>query len=512
MDPLSETAHQAPSLLLSPSKTVLGTFPNGSRLNHLMKSVLTSAAFVLAASPLASAQTPVNANSVVELPSHAPVDGKADHETVAMNHRGDVFVVWSSSVFSLSGPDSVIRRVEGAFFRRTGATTWDLYPTEILGEADPIALPSGVSVYAAGDICRKADVVAVGNDFVVGWQRIENADTANGRIEVALIEAPVSGNANYHLMDASGIGWVLDSFDPRGAGGMLDLACQRGTSSPVAVAYAHRTNKFAIGPGDFAWDFDLRALTFDFPTAGLAPTVNTVNTLTSVPFDDLSASAVDRGRVLPDLVFDSWGNVVIAFEDFARGERISGSEPDFGQMHLNRYSVDAFGVFTEVNAQILLGSSTEFAQRRPNLFRSPWNDAVSIAWGEIQLPGSSIEIFHMDAVHPNAVDDPSFVDHAPSAVQNNIDPGVPTPLQYKTVRGVVITVDPNPGAYHAGYQLSNSPNWELLRDFEGKLPWRPALDVLESDPLRPGKGIVSLSFEGRDSTTLSRIFTEFLTI
>jgi hypothetical protein len=96
----------------------------------------------------------------------------------------------------------------------------------------------------------------------------------------------------------------------------------------------------------------------------------------------------------------------------------------------------------------------------------------------------------MDAVYPNATDDPSFVDHAPTPVPNNIDPGVPTPLQYKTVRGVVITVDPSPGAYHAGYQLRNSTTWELLRDFEGKLPWRPALDVLESDPLRPGKGIV----------------------
>ena len=477
-----------------------------------MNSVLTSAAFILAASPLASAQTPVNANSVVELPSHAPIDGKADHETVAINKRGDAFVVWSSSVFSLSGPDSAVRRVEGAFFRRTGATTWDLYPTEILGESDPAALPLGLSVYSAGDICRKADVVAVDNDFVVAWQRLENADTANGRVEVAFIEAPVSGNANYHLLDAAGIGWTLDTFDPRDAGGMLDLACQRGTSGPVAVAYAHRTNKFALGVGDFAVDFDLRAMTFEFPTAGLAPTVNPVNTLVNVPFDDLSASATSRGRVLPDLVFDSWGNLVIAFEDFARGERISVSEPDYGQIRLNRYSIDAFGVFTEVNAQALLGSNTEFAQRRPNLFRSPWNDAVSIAWGEVQLPSDAIDIFHKDAVYPNATDDASFVDHAPTVVPFNIEPGVPTPFQYKTVRGVVITVDANPGAFHAGFQLSNSPDWNLLYDFEGKQPWRPALDVMESDPVRPGKGMVVMALEGSETTVLTRIFLEFLPI
>lgn len=477
-----------------------------------MKPVLTSAALILAASPLASAQTPVNANTVIELPSHAPVDGKADHETIAINDRGDVFVVWSSSVFSLSGPDSVIRRVEGAFFRRTGPTSWDLYPTEVLGEADPALLPAGLSVYASGDICRKADVVAVGNDFAVAWQRIENADTANGRIEVAQIEAPATGNANYHLMDPSGIGWVLDNFDPRAAGGMLDLACNRGTTSPIAIAYAHRTNKFAVAVGEFAYDFDLRALTFDFPTAGLAPTVNTVNTLLNTPFDDLQAGAVDRGRVLPDLVFDSWGNVVIAFEHFARGERISVTDPDTGKILLNRYSVDGLGVFTELNSQELLGSDPAFAQRRPNVFRSPNNNAVSIAWGEIQLPASSTAIFHKDAVYPNATDDASFIDHAPSVVPNNIDPDVPTPLQYKTIRGVVITVDPNPGAYHAGYQLSNSPNWKLLRDFTGLLPWRPALDVLESDPQRPGKGVVSMAFEGRITTSLSRILIEFLTI
>lgn len=477
-----------------------------------MNSVLTLVAFFLAASPLASAQTPVTANSVVELPSHAPIDGKADHETVAINKRGDAFVVWSSSIFPLSGPDSAARRVEGAFFRRTGATTWDLYPTVILGEADPVALPSGVNVYPAGDICRKADVVAAGNNFVVGWQRLENSDTPNGRIEVALIEAPVSGNANYHLMDPSGIGWILDTFDPRDAGGMLDLACQRGTNGPIAVAYAHRTNKFAIGPGDFAVDFDLRALTFDFPTPGAAPTTNAVNTLVNLPFDDLSASATSRGRVLPDLVFDSWGNLVIAFEDFARGERIGVNEPDYGQIRLHRYSIDGLGVFTEVNAQSLLGTSTEYAQRRPNLFRSPRNDAISIAWGEVLLPSNVIDIFHKDAVYPNAIDDATFVDHAPTVVPNGIEPGVPTPFQYKSIRGVVISVDVNPGAFHAGYQLSNSTKWQLLYDFEGKQPWRPALDVLESDPVRQGKGIIVMAMEGSESTSLSRIFLELLTI
>ena len=79
---------------------------------------------LLALSPFAAAQTPVNANTAYELPSLAPIDGKADHETIAVNSNGDVLIVWSASVYSLSSAESAVRRVECAFLRRTSATTW----------------------------------------------------------------------------------------------------------------------------------------------------------------------------------------------------------------------------------------------------------------------------------------------------------------------------------------------------------------------------------------------------
>lgn len=466
---------------------------------------------LLVLSPLAAAQTPVNSNTVYELPSLAPADGKADHETIAVNSNGDVLIVWSSSVYSLSSNESAVRRVECAFLRRTSATGWDLYPTQTLGETDPLELPSG-TIFPAGDICRKADVVSVGDDFAVVWQRIENDDTNGGRLEAAFIEVPASGDAVYHLETPEGIGWVLDIFDPRTAGGMIDIACAPGTTSPIAAAYVHFKTKTSLAQSENAYDFDLRALTFDFPTPGSAPTVNTVNTLESIPFDDFGPGDPNGGRILPDIVWDSWGNLVVSTESFARGERLGGGAPNEGKILLRRYSVDAFGVMTLLNAQELMGTDPTYSQRRPNLFRSPSNDEVSIAWGENQLPNLTTMLFHQDVVYPDAVNDATFVDQAPEPVPNMIDPFLPVPLQYKGVRGVVIVVNPNPGAFHAGYELNISTSWELLYDFAGKQPWRPSLDVLEDDPQRPGRGLVVFGMEGRITAAFSRILIEMMPI
>lgn len=466
---------------------------------------------LLALSPFAAAQIPVNANTAYELPSLAPIDGKADHETIAVNSNGDVLIVWSASVYSLSSAESAVRRVECAFLRRTSATTWDLYPTQTLGEADPLVLPSG-TIYPAGDICRKADVVPVGDDFAVAWQRIENDDTSGGRLEAAYIEVPTTGDAVYHLESSEGIGWVLDNFDPRTAGGMVDLACAPGTTAPIAAAYVHHVGKTSLAPMENAVDFDLRAVTFDFPIPGAAPSVNAVNTLEAIPYDDFGPGSPNGGRVLPDIVFDRWGNLVVAAETFARSERTRGAAPNEGKILLRRYSIDSFGVTTLLNAQELAGTDPTFAQRRPNLFRSPSNDAVSLAWGEIQLPSNTTWIFHYDAVYPDAVNNAAFVNQAPAPVPNMIDPNLPVPLQYKGVRGVVIVVNPSSGSFQAGYELNISPKWELLSDFSGKQPWRPSLDVLESDPLRPGRGVVVFGMEGRITAAFSRILIEMMPI
>lgn len=461
----------------------------------------------------ASAQTQVDANTAIQLPSFAPADGKADHETIAMNSQGDCFVTWSSSVYSLTGPDSVIRRVEGAFLRRTGATTWDLYPTVVLGETDPLELPGSTTVFPLGDICRKPDVVRVGDDFVVSWQRIEDGDTANGQLECAYIEVPASGDAVVHLSDPTGIGYTLDSFDPRTAGSMVDLACAPGTSAPIVAFYVARTSVMSLGGGENAYDFDLRAVTFDFPTIGLPPAVNAPNTLDAVKYDDYAPGDPNGGRVLPDAVFDTFGNVVVAFEEFENGERTGSGNPDIATLHVRRYSIDGGGALTELNAQTVAGAASTFAQRRPNIFRSVSNDEISLAWVELELPASSTAFYHYEITYPDGVNDAAFLDFLPVEVPNDVNPQVPVPLQYRNARAVVLAVNPNPGSFLVGYQLSTESKWNLFNNFIGKQPWRPSLDVLEKDPWRGNnRGVVSLATEGKETTTYTRIFLEFVTI
>lgn len=463
----------------------------------------------------APSQTPVQAGDTTELVSASPADGRADHETIAINSKGDVFVTWSSSVYSLLGAQPKVRRVEGAFLRRTGPTTWDLYDTITLGEADPTLLPGGVSVFSQGDICRKPDVVAMGDHFVVAWQRLENADSSNGQVELALIEVPASGDAIAHLQDPLGIGYVIDQFDPTGAGGMVDLACAPGTTEPIVVAYAHKTLRQVLVGGERLYDFDVRAMSFSFPTVGAAPSLGPVNTLaTDIAFDDFAPGDPNTGRVLPDCVFDVFGNVVIGFEEFRRGDRISGTTPHDGQIHLRRYAIDGAGIFSEVNATTLRGSDDTFAQRRPMLFRSPSNVTLDLSWGEIKLPSDETEIYHFEVAYPTATDDAVFTDYAPSPLPFNANAYGPVPFQYKNAHGVVVSTDLNPGAFNVGYQLSARPDWELLRGFVGLQPWRPAIDVLENDPLRPNRGVVSLANEGRASffSQFSRIYLQLLTI
>ncbi|MCH2100409.1 MAG: hypothetical protein MK209_00585 [Planctomycetes bacterium] len=472
-----------------------------------MKPVLLIAAS-LALSPLAAAQTPLDANTVYELPSLTTADGKADHETIAINSQGDVLVVWSSSIYSPSSANAEVRRIECAFLRRTSATGWDLYPTQTLAEADPTKLPGG-SIFPGGDICRKADVTSVGDDFAVVWQRIEIGDTNKGRLEAALIEVPASGNAVYHLEATEGVGWELDTFDPRIAGGMVDIACAPGTTSPIAAAYVHFTGKTNLGGIEWAYDFDLRALTFDFPVSGAPPHINPPNVLGNIPFDDASPNDLGGGRILPDIVWDSWGNLVVATEKFARGERLGNGAADEGKILLRRYSVDGSGAMILLNHKALMGTDPTYSQRRPNLFRSPSNNAVSLTWAQGRQQNFSTSVFHVDARYADPVKDPTFVNHAPAPLSRGINPQLPIPLQFKGVRGLVIV---NGRATQAGYDLNvNNDGWVRLFEFSGKHPWRPSLDVLENDPLRPpGHGILVFGMEGRITTIESRILIEIM--
>lgn len=455
-------------------------------------------------------QTSIQANQLVELSTHAPLDAQADHAVVAVNTQGDVLVAWSSALHPRPHALSDKRRVEAAFFRRTSTDTWDMYPTQIIGESDEAALPGGNPVFPNGDICRKADVVAVGDNFLVAWQRIEDDGTENGQIECCYIEVPATGDMVPHLADSAGIGYVLDpAVDCRTAGAMVDLAYDATAATPFFAVYCSRTSLTPLGYGN-AYDFDLRGVGFDFPVPG-APTVYPAQTLrTGIAFDDFAPTLPYGGRILPDTVFDQFGNVVIALEEFKRGDRVGGGALDEGYIHLERWSMGAGGVLNQLNVQVLSGLNPVNSVRRPNLARLPGNDDVCLAFGELDIVTNASDIYHYSLVYPDSVADAAISDHAPNLLPN-INEDVPVPFQYRNIRGVLITGEPQVGGRRIGYQLTISGQWQILNDFTSVAPLRPAVDVLEDDPLRPNHGVVPVTVEGRPSAGAElRTFIEIL--
>ncbi|MBC8405542.1 MAG: hypothetical protein H8E15_09970 [Planctomycetes bacterium] len=468
---------------------------------------------VMALTDPALSQVSASANEVVELATVAPIDGQADHATIAVNDAGDVMIVWSSSVYPRGHALSKKRRVEAAFFRRTSLTTWDLYPTHTLGEAETSLMPGGVPIYPTGDRCRKPDVVAIGTDFVASWQRFEESFTANGRIEGVYLEIPIAGGDMMpHLADPAGIGHVLDpNVDCRTAGAMVDLGHNPGAGPTVIATYCSRTAAYPLGMSN-AFDFDLRAVMFEFASAAAAPTVHPVQTVRAdVHFDDFSdTSTFDGGRVLPDVVFDQFGNVVIAHEDFTRGDRVGTGTPDEGLIYVQRLSVDSAGVMTPLNSQTIFGTSTEHGQRRPNLFRAAANSDICMAFGERNIATWESTIFLHSVVYPDGASDAVISDHAITLIPT-IDEEEPTSFQFKNARGTVIAVDPPLGHRRIGYQLVGTGTWNVLTEFNAFQPSRPAIDVLDVDPMQTNHGVVAISAEGRPVAGAElRVFAEII--
>ncbi len=460
----------------------------------------------------ALSQSSVTANQVVELATAAPIDGQADHAVVAVNDQGDVLVTWSASVYPRTHAESLMRRVEAAFLRRTSLNTWDLYPTVTLGEAEPTLMPGGVSIYAQGDRCRKPDVTAVGSDFVVGWQRMEANHTPNGRIECAFLEVPsAGGDMLIHTGDPSGIGYVLDAaVDCRIAGSMIDLAHNPGTGPTLVATYASYASQFPLGAGN-AFDFDLRVVAFDFTTPGVAPTVHTPQSLDAlVAFDDFDdGGGPAGGRILPDVVFDQFGNVVVAYEEFERGERVGGATPNAGTIHVQRLSLSG-GAMTLLNAQTVPGAVAENALRRPNLAHNAGNDDISIAFGERDIVTLESHVHHQSLEYSDSVADATITDYMPALIPG-INEDVPLPLQFKGARVLLIAADPPHGMRRVGYQISAVGSWEVLNEFTSVQPWRPAVDVLEVDLQNTKHGVLPIAVEGHPAPGAElRCFVEIL--
>jgi hypothetical protein len=437
---------------------------------------------------------------VVLLDSLTPVGGVADHITVAMNSNGDALATWSSSLESMGSPDAVYRRVEAQFFLRIGKVKWIAGARMTLGEG----LFSGDSpIYPKGDICRKPDVVSVGQNFIVAWTRLENGDSDNGRVESAFVEVlSTPGDAIYHT-ESAGIGFPIISANPRRGGLMPDLATDSSLGNDTAViAIAPLREIRKTGGFGYAYDFDLVACVIDYSQGG-APQVSTPQILdTGIGFDlypDGNGGNQDEfigGKILPDCVFDSRGNLVIAYEEFRRYYAVSPpAAEDFGRIHVRRYALNA-GTFILLDANTLYGQEPTYLQRRPNVARSPSNELVTLVWGEVEPVYLTSDVKQVDL---------DYLAFPPQIIDENIPSGpfvnetIPIPFQFQASHGMVMSCEPAPYGRLMPYRIGGTPYWRKTRILTPYQPWRAALDVLEDDTAhgRPGHGLMAFGFEGR---------------
>ncbi len=451
--------------------------------------------------PSAAMAQVYESGEVILLDSAVPVGGMADHITIAINDEGDALATWGSSIDSVGGPNEIYSRVEAQFFRRTGKNQWTRGARVTLGEC---FLPNTGGIYALGEYCRKPDVVSVGRNFIVAWPRIENSILQTGQLEAAFVEVPVlPADAIYHT-ESPGFGYMIDSVNPYYAGVMPDLAFNHsGPTDQATVAYVHfQEARHTTGYG-IVYDHDIRVANIDF-SAGGPPSVTVPQTLaTRVGFDLTpngsggNSAPESGGKVLPDCVFDKEGNLVLSFEEYRRQYAVSPpTGNDYGRIHIRRFA-QSNGMFIPLNSMELFGLNPEYPQRRPNLFRTPSNDQISLAWGEKDPLTNAGDIFHYDldflSLPPSAVN--RQVPHGPA-----VDEDIPIPFQYASLHGVIMSCMAI-GVRILPYRIAGVPVWKKTKGLTPFKPWRATLDILEDDSAhgRPNRGWIALGFEGKDN-------------
>ena len=141
------------------------------------------------------------------------------------------------------------------------------------------------------------------------------------------------------------------------------------------------------------------------------------------------------------------------------------------------------------------GGQAHYLQRRPNLIRTPMNQLVSLAWGQIDpIPdrfGEDVKLIEI-----NLQTSPPQITEEYIASGPIIDETLPIPFQYKNQHGIIMTCEPINTRVMA-YRTIGIPIWKAIPTLTPHQPWRAAIDILEEDRLRPGRGIIALAFEGR---------------
>ena len=450
-------------------------------------------ALLVLASPAALAQTTIGPGEVVLLPR---ILGGCDHATVAVNSRGDIFVTWNSAA-TVSGRNT--KQIEGVLVPMVSSYRWQVPDTsDVVLLGDP-----GLGLSGGVDKCHKPDVAAVGRNFLVTWPRIHTADRT-ASLEVAVIRVSASGTMTVDV-PAPGQGYVVDpDFRSGLAGGMPDLA--RLSYNPAnpgdplsdhgVVAYAHEIED----SGSFN-AYDIRAATIH--TRKSPPVIGGPAELVRGLAVDSTGSYPTGGRVLPDIVEDDEGKLVLAYEEFIDKVRF-GSSKDRGRIVVKRFEWAAPHL-VEVDSIALYGDLKHNRQRRPNLSAShaDFDNTVSIAWPEMDENGDqpSTHFGVLDFTSGAAVYTDIGFPNVPGAEELR-----PVPLQGLQLRTAVAEI-----LSPTEHKFSFVSLWPVpaFRDLPtgGLDPERPALDIVETENFKPGGRVVPVVFESWPAAvSVERIF------
>lgn len=448
---------------------------------------------VLLAPPVA-AQQAMTFNGTLVMPSFGP-QGQ-DHATIAVNAFGDVFVAWHAELPNGS------HLVEGMLVPYNGAGTWLIDPAQnhfLLGDATLGLLGQ--------DTCIKPDVVALEDgSFVVAWTRGEETFNQTARLEAARIHPrdTIGRLASPPSIDtaAPGEGVVLDPVVTPGQSRLMVDLVALGDERCAAV-YAHEASYVLGANGDQFREYDLRAVAMDWNLFG-QPTG-----FVDGPYDLMVAQPMDSpffrpfigGLVLPDVVTDDLGNLVVAWETYWVSGHGGVTGPTLGSIKVARFAPFTSATPLALIDTVDLPTPTADPYRRPNLSTSRTDayDNVSLAFAQDFLPSSAVDLTHfmdVDYSHGFPVVTPRYWN--PPA--NSGGDYHPVPLHAKGKHFCLASrVVPN-GQRRLIASFAEGQSMILLPTPISH-PWRPALVSHPGGPGNPGYNgeVVFITYEGANN-------------
>lgn len=445
-------------------------------------SALTLLPFLIA--PFAAAQNS-QPGDVVALGTFAPAGAAHGEVAVAMNDIGDVFFAWEAAVDAPGNPGADLTRIEGAYLRRISNASWRLFPTEVLGEADPAALGSD-QVFLGGDTCSAPDVISLGDHFVVAWTRRDASGASDARIECATIEVPAAGASITHGA-ALGVGHALAAIAPEGAAGQVDLL--HGDQLDFLATYVTHVGMTSYA-GGMAHDFHLETREVALASIAAAPIAGNAAILDdTLAFDDRPASVPHAAAVEPSTAWDSFGNLVVAYSDYRSADRIGFGFTQRGRLEIARFDGSSFA---PKNSQLIQVRGFDNLQRDADLVRSAANSTLSLTVTAEDISfGTQNQVGHFELDYP-PVSNAAITDYAVALTSWN--PNQTEALQHRGVRAALVDLDFS-GTAALAYKRPGKA-WVAISKPQSIAPTELALGHLETDPIQPADGWLTLAMVG----------------